>query len=424
MAARRAEGEERVGCEAEGLADLGHRMGRAQHQGAVRRLVDFDDEVAGHGLAVRVERDRAAEGGLEAEPGQGLAEEPLPVAEPAAGLFEGEEQRLGVDVVGEGEQARRRTGVREARAVGLRKRGPGPVVFMLGDGQRRHRPQQQGAARVVRREQPGAQGRGAGNDGGLPAGRAVGPQKARRRTGLEGEEQRIGLGAGKGLGEACGVARTGGDPVLCHELAAEGAEFHHESHELRVGQGIVLGDRDDPADALALVDMAPETRDPLHAVGGEAEEVPGRRAQGGVLCRRGAVDECHLGHARGEVADRDALDPGEGADDDAGAALDQQTGLRGHRVRRPVGGFDEGLDGPPAGLPPVLLHGQLVAAQGVLPERRERAFEGGEHADPEAAVVGCGRHGGGEQRGGEERRRRTAKGARRETADPSAAAAA
>ena len=46
-----------------------------------------------------------------------------------------------------------------------------------------------------------------------------------------------------------------------------------------------------------------------------------------------------------------------------------------------VRGLDHSLDRPLAVALLVLLHGQFVAAQGIPPERLERAFERGEHAD-------------------------------------------
>ena len=141
-------------------------------------------------------------------------------------------------------------------------------------------------------------------------------------------------------------------------------------------------------DVLLFVGVAPQPPDPLHAVGVEPEEVLGRRAQGGVLCGRSAVDEGDLGRALGEIADRDALDPGQGADDDAGALLDQQARLCDDGFRGSVRGLDHGLDGPLAIALLVLLQGQLVAAQGIPPERLERAFERGKHADFQGLGVG------------------------------------
>ena len=352
VAARRAEGEEGLARDAEGLADLGHDPDRAKHERAVLRLGNFDDEGVGYGLAVGVERDRAAERGLEAEVGEGRAEQPVSLAQVAAGLFEGEKQGLGIDVVGEREQARCRARLREALPVAPGERVPRLVVLALRDRQRRNRPQQQGADGIARREQAGVQGRGVRHDGGLPAGLPVGFEKARRRAGGQRQEQRVRLGGGGGLDEVCGVARAGRDPVPGQHLAAEGAIVQREAHELRVGQGIVLGDGDDRADALLLVGIVPEPRDPLHAVGIEAEEIVGRRAQCGVLRRRGAVDERHRRHAPGKIADRDALDPGEGADDDARAALDEMARLRGRRVRCTIGGFDERFDAALSGASP------------------------------------------------------------------------
>ena len=381
MAVRRAEGEERLPRPPERLGDLRHHVDRALHERAVLRLGNFDDEGAGHGVAVGIEGDRAAEGGLEAEPGEGRAQATVPLAWVAAGFLESEKQGLGVDVVGQREEARRRACVGEALTVALREGGPGFVVLALGDRQRRDRTQQQGTDGVVGLEQAAVEGRRARHDGGLPPSLAIGFEEVLGNPGGQREEERVRLGKRDGLGDAHGVARAGGDPVPVEHLAAEGAVVQHESQELRIGQGIVLDHRHDRAEALLLVGIAPEPRDPLHAVGVEAEEVPGRCVQRGLLSRRSAVDERHLGHALRQFADRDALDPGEGSDDDAGTPLDQHDGLGDHGVRRSVGGLRERFDAQPPGASLVLLHGQLVAAQGVLAERGERAFEGGEHAD-------------------------------------------
>ena len=105
-------------------------------QGAVRRLDDFDDEGAGHGLPVLVEFDTAAEGSLEVELGESLAQELVPIAEVAVGLVEGEKQRLGIHVVAEGEEARRGPRIRKAIAVTLGKIFPCVVVVAFRNRQR------------------------------------------------------------------------------------------------------------------------------------------------------------------------------------------------------------------------------------------------------------------------------------------------
>ena len=206
----------------------------------------------------------------------------------------------------------------------------------------------------------------------------------------------------------------------CQHLAAKGAVVQHEAHELRVGKRIVLGDRDDRADIFLLEGITPEPRDPLHAVGIEAEKVVRRRTQGGVLRCRRAVDERHLGHALGEFADCDALDPRKGTDEDAGTAVDQHARLRDHRVRGPVSRFDECFDGSLAGASLVLAQGQLVTAHGVLSKGPERAFERGEHADLQAVRVGLRRNDDHRQRGDDNRPRHEAMGACRKNAGSSA----
>ena len=72
-AAGRAEGEERVAREPERLADSRDRVDGFLRERAIGRLDDLDDERAGHGLAVCVEFDRAAEGGVESQRGEGFA---------------------------------------------------------------------------------------------------------------------------------------------------------------------------------------------------------------------------------------------------------------------------------------------------------------------------------------------------------------
>ena len=179
----RAQGDKRVAREPEGLVDLLRHVDRLKREEAVL-LRDFDDEGVGHGLAVLVERDRAAEGGIEAQLREGLAELLVSIAEDALGLFEGEEQRLGVDVVGEREEARRLASVREALAIARRELLPLVVVVAFGDGQCRNRARQQGPGGVGRAQEVAAQGRGARHDGGLPAGLAVSFEEAPRRAGV------------------------------------------------------------------------------------------------------------------------------------------------------------------------------------------------------------------------------------------------
>ena len=327
----------------------------------------------------------------------------MPVAQRAVGLVKRKQHRLGVHVVAEGEQAGRGPRIGKALAVAVGERGPVFVVVALRDRQRRDRPRQQGAD-GARPEQAAAERRGACHDGRLPAGLGIGFQKNLRRARLQSQEQRVRLRADHGPCDSRSVARAGGNPVPRQHLAAERAVVQHEAHELRVGQRIVLGDRDDRADALLLVGVAPEPRDPLHAVGIEAEEIVRRRAQGRVLRRRSAVDERHVRRALRELPDRDALDPREWADENAGAAVDQRTRLRDDRVRSPVGRLDECFDGPLAGASLVLAQGKLVAAQGIPPERLERALERGEDADLEGLGVRFRREFDRQQQGEEDRR--------------------
>ena len=58
------------------------------------------------------------------------------------------------------------------------------------------------------------------------------------------------------------------------------------------------------------------------------------------------------------------------------------------RVRRPVGRFNECLEGPRAVVFLVFAQGKLVAAQGIPPQRLECALKRYEYADLQAAGVG------------------------------------
>jgi hypothetical protein len=165
-------------------------------------------------------------------------------------------------------------------------------------------------------------------------------------------------------------------------VAAGLAEVEHESHHLRVGEVVVLGDGHDLLVALVLEGVLAQPRLPLHAVGGEAEEVRRRVPESGVLGGRGAVDEGDLRLRLGVILHGQALGARERSDQDVDLVLLDQLARGGDgAVGRGVGRSLDDLYLFPTGRVVVFLQGQLGTAHAVLTQHRKRPLERGEHAD-------------------------------------------
>ncbi len=184
---------------------------------------------------------------------------------------------------------------------------------------------------------------------------------------------------GDDRGEVLGAERH---PEAFGDLPAELAIFEREAEELRVGEGVVFGERRDLAVFLGVVDVVADAHHPLRAVRVEAEEILRRRHIGGFQRAGRAVHERRLRLGLGIVADRDAFRSGHRAEQDVDfVLLDQLAGAANCRIRARVGRENDGLDRLAAGLVAGLLEGDLKSAQRIFTERGQRAFERGEHAD-------------------------------------------
>jgi hypothetical protein len=173
-------------------------------------------------------------------------------------------------------------------------------------------------------------------------------------------------------------------PLALDDLAACAAIADREPEDLRVGEGVVLGDHRDLLVALVLQHVFAETGHPHRAVAVEAEEVRRGIDEGRLERARRAVDHDEVRHRLAVVAHGDAFGAGERPDDQLHLVLlDQLAGRAQRGIRAGVGGRDDELEFAPGDLVAEFLGRDLDAADAVFTAGRQRARQRRHHTDLE-----------------------------------------